>query len=152
LDETLTWVAAATLFSVWLTIFSFLIFYVIVSDYRKTFWSTQTAWQNSQSYFLENEGNDECRLTLFTCNRLQWEKSIGKEVKVWTLSNWSKWEEEKPDWFTAVLKAKIPDEYIPATFVKALGGSLRERRGSARLSFSVGDEAVELRRRLSLEG
>ena len=27
--------------------------------------------------------------------------------------NWAKWEEEQPEWFTDVMKAKVPVDFIP---------------------------------------
>jgi hypothetical protein len=151
LDEQFTWIFVSTLMLLWFALFSFLIFYVIVPEYRQTFWSCQTGWQMSQSYFLDNEGNDERRVRIFSTNRGHW-RSIDEEVKVWTLTNWSKWDEEEADWFNLVVKAQIPDDFIPADAVLALGGALRARRGSARQSSSVGDEVVEFRRRLSFAG
>ena len=40
--------------------------------------------------------------------------SIEGEIKKWVESNWAKWEEEQPDWFTDVMKAKVPVDFIPA--------------------------------------
>jgi hypothetical protein len=136
LDETMTWIIAITLLLLWLAAFSFLIFYVIVPEYRKTFWSFQTGWQKSQAFFLDNEDNEERRIVVFNNIQANW-KSIEEDVKAWTHANWNRWEEEQPEWFTPARKATIPDEFIPAAAVKALGGAQRERRGSARLSASL---------------
>jgi hypothetical protein len=151
LNEQFTWIFVLTLMLLWFALLSFLVFYIIVPEYKQTFWSCETGWENSQSYFLDNEGNDARRVHIFTTNPIHW-RSIKEDVKVWTLTNWSKWEEEKPDWFNLVVKAQIPDDFIPADAVLALGGALRARRGSARQSSSVGDEVVEFRRRLSFAG
>ena len=64
------------------------------------------------AYFLEGE-SDKTRMKVFTASRHQW-VSIEKEIKKWVELNWAKWEEEKPDWFTDVMKAKIPVDFIPA--------------------------------------
>ena len=42
--------------------------------------------------------------------------------------NWAKWEEEKPEWFTDVMKAKVPVEFIPAD------GDARRRESVRRAS------------------
>jgi hypothetical protein len=133
LDEMTTGIITASLLSLWLTMFVYLVFVIIVPKYRKTFWNTQTGGQYSQSLFIDNEGNDEFRSLIFTTNAAHWQP-IEEEVQVWCLSNWSKWEAEKPEWFNAGLKASIPDDFIPAAAVVALGGVARERRASANLS------------------
>ena len=48
-----------------------------------------------------------------------------------TLQNWARWERDKPVWFTPLVKASVPDEYIPKEFLASLGGANRMRRGSA---------------------
>jgi hypothetical protein len=132
-----------TLLALWLTIFSFLIFYVIVPEYRKTFFSFQTGWQKSQSYFLDNEGHDDKRSAVFDDNRRSW-RSIEEDVKAWTLASWPRWEAEQPEWFTERRIATIPDDYIPIQAMLALGGANRARRGSASLSIEAlgGEERV----------
>ena len=137
LDETLTIGITATLLTLWASIFGFLIFYVVVPKHRKSFWSFQTGWQKSQAYFLANDGNDEVKLAIMECNRSHW-RGIEQEVRAWTLANWGKWEAEQPDWFTAELQTAIPDDFIPAAAVVALGGAARLRRGSASLSVGEG--------------
>ncbi len=39
-----------------------------VCEYRRTFWSTQTGYAFSQSYFLDNEGNDARRSNVLYVN------------------------------------------------------------------------------------
>ena len=39
--------------------------------------------------------------------------------------------EEKPAWYTPLITATVPDEYIPPQFLAGLGGANRQRRGSA---------------------
>ena len=34
-------------------------------------------------------------------------------MKEWTLANWHKWEEEKPQWFTEYFKESVPDDFVP---------------------------------------
>jgi hypothetical protein len=42
--------------------------------------------------------------------------------------NWARWKEEKPAWFKVEM---VPDRFIPAGELEALGGNNRKRRGSA---------------------
>jgi hypothetical protein len=67
-------------------------------------------------------------------NRMMWERDIGADVKAWTFENWATFVEEKPAWFTPLIIATVPDEYIPPQFLAGLGGANRVRRGSAALS------------------
>ena len=148
MDVTTTWVIVATVLGLWLTNFSFLLFYVIVPEYRKTFLSLQSSWENSQAFFLDNEDDDARRSCVFDTGVYHW-RSLEDEVRGWTFANWRRWEEEKPAWFTPLRIASIPDSYIPAHAVAALGGDLRARRGSASLNAAG---AADLQTRLSFGG
>ena len=48
----------------------------------------------------------------------------------WLDANWDKWEEEKPDWFTASAIASIPEDMLPVRVKNELGGTKREIRNS----------------------
>ena len=54
-------------------------------------------------------------------------------MKAWTLSNWSKWEQEEPVWFTLSFKASVPDDMLPKEVLDQLNrmsvGGKRERSG-----------------------
>ena len=54
--------------------------------------------------------------------------SIEKEVRKWVGENWARWEEEKPEWLTDAMKAKVPVEFIPTT------GEARRRESVRRAS------------------
>jgi hypothetical protein len=98
----------------------------IKKEYWHTFWSTQRSKDMSMAYFLEGE-SDEMKIVVFTISRHKW-VSIEGEVKKWVGLNWAKWEEEKPDWFTDWIKAKVPVEFIPAD------GDARRRESVRRAS------------------
>ena len=122
---------------------AFFLVRIVTSTHRHTFWSAVSGRQCAQEYFTKGE-TDEAKLLLFDCNRLLWESDIGSEVMEFTLQNWARWERDKPSWFTPLVKAKVPDEYIPGEFLEALGGAKRMRRGSAvgsvRESFRMREE------------
>ena len=65
---------------------------------------------------------------IFTTNVDLW-RDIARDVRAWTLANWSRWESEKPEWFTAAFKERVPDDMIPkealAELNKTAGGSRR---------------------------
>ena len=101
-------------------------FWNIERKYWNTFWSTQTSKDMSMSYFLEG-GSDAKKFEVFTNSRHHW-VSIEGEIKKWVELNWAKWEEEQPEWFTDVRKARVPEEFIPAD------GDARRRESVRRAS------------------
>jgi hypothetical protein len=121
---------ATALVVAWIFAMSFFLFRVVTPSHRHTFWSKVSGRQCVKGDFSEGT-TDECRLEIFSCNRMLWESDIGPQVKEFTHQNWARWERENPSWFTSNLKATVPDEYIPRESLAALGGARRERRGSA---------------------
>jgi hypothetical protein len=109
-------------------LFAFFLFRVIVPRFRKTFLSTQTGWELAENCFLDNE-EDEKRIHIFTDNAMMWSR-IKEDVRAWTLSSWETWDREQPAWFTPLVIASVPDDFIPPRYLARLGGA-RERRGSA---------------------
>jgi hypothetical protein len=98
----------------------------IERKYLHTFWSTQRSKDMAIAYFLEEESN-KMKSIIFWRSRNQW-VSIEGEVRKWIEMNWAKWEEEQPEWFTDVLKAKVPVDFIPAD------GDARRRESVRRAS------------------
>jgi hypothetical protein len=98
----------------------------IERKYLHTFWSTQTSKDMSMAYFIEGK-NDKMKFEVFESSRHHW-VSIEGEIKKWVKLNWAKWEEEQPEWFTDVMKAKVPVDFIPAD------GDARRRESVRRAS------------------
>ena len=109
---------------------AFFLVRIVTSTHRHTFRSPVSGRQCVHEYFTKG-ATDEVKLLVFTSNRLLWESDIGSEVMEFTLQNWARWERDKPSWFTPLVKASVPDEYIPKEFLAGLGGINRMRRGSA---------------------
>jgi hypothetical protein len=110
-----------------ITALCFAVFFLnIERKYLHTFWSTQKSKDYSMAYFLEGE-SDAIKFLVLASSRHHW-VSIEGEIKKWVESNWAKWEEEKPDWFTDVMKAKVPVEFIPTD------GDARRRESVRRAS------------------
>jgi hypothetical protein len=130
---------------VWTLAFLFFLLRVCVPKYRSTFWSAKTSTQTTLDLFLDN-ADDFVRFSIFDRNRVHW-KAIEGEIKEFTFANWGRWVEEKPDWFTAMRIATVPDEFIPPAYLTNLGMT-RERRGSAagsvRLSVRRMSQKLEL--------
>ena len=59
------------------------------------------------------DDQDEAKSSMFSCHPDVY-KSWGDEfMKPWTLENWSRWEEEKPAWFSDTWIESVPNNYIP---------------------------------------
>jgi hypothetical protein len=101
-------------------------FFNIESKYLHTFWSTQTSKDYNMAFFLEGR-SDANKIEVFSKSRHQW-ASIEGEIKKWVGINWAKWEEEQPEWFTDVFKARVPVDFIPAD------GNARRRESVRRAS------------------
>jgi hypothetical protein len=102
------------------------LFLNIERKYWHTFLSTQRSKDMSMAFFLEGK-SDKLKFEVFGCSRHHW-VSIEGEIKKWVKSNWAKWEEEQPEWFTDVMKAKVPVDFIPAD------GDARRRESVRRAS------------------
>ena len=57
--------------------------------------------------------------------------SIRDDVKTWTLENWERWEEEKPEFFNDAWKANVDDDMIPPASLRRLNGGASARRRSS---------------------
>ena len=123
-----------------LAFFLLLFFRRIKPEYRRTFYSTESGRQNAKAYF-ENNVEDEVRVVIFTANIDLW-VDIAPDVKAWTLSNWSRWESEKPEWFTAAFKESVPDDMMP----KEALAEMNKKAGGERRRSSVG--LLEVRKSL----
>jgi hypothetical protein len=82
-------------------------------QYLPTFYSFQTGFDYSRSYFLDNEGNDAVRVNIFYRNERHW-RSIRQQVRLWVLRVYAAWLLLSPVWLTARLRMLIPDDFVPA--------------------------------------
>jgi hypothetical protein len=96
-----------------ITTLCFVVFFLnIEKKYLHTFWSIQRGKDKTIAYFLEGK-SDAIMFSVFKRSKHHW-VTIEGEIKKWVGLNWAKWEEEKQDWFTDVMKALVPVEFIPA--------------------------------------
>ncbi len=91
----------------------------IKREYLRTFVSLQTGCAYTQSYFLDNEGDDAMRVNIFSYNERQWQ-AIRDRVREWVLGACAAWKVLMPSWFTTDLQSRIPDEFMPAQVVHEL--------------------------------
>ncbi|GMI00185.1 hypothetical protein TrVE_jg8506 [Triparma verrucosa] len=109
-DDTLKAILAS-LYSVW---FISGVVFMIKREYLHTFISLETESDKEKRFFVNlRDDQDEAKSSMFSCHPDVY-KSWGDELmKPWTLENWSRWEEEKPAWFTDTWIESVPNNYIP---------------------------------------
>ena len=80
----------------------------IKSEYRHTFYDTQTSKSFARSRFQDSL-TDKTKFQVFTSNEHLWREEIGPEVKAWLNSKLAGWLRNKPKWFDDHSKSIIPD-------------------------------------------
>jgi hypothetical protein len=95
--------------------------------YLHTFVSLQTGYAVTQSYFLDNQGDDAKRMNIFFMNERHWQ-AIRDRVRQWMLSVYATWQALMPAFFTADLQARIPDDFMPAQAVQDLNAQSPDGR------------------------
>jgi hypothetical protein len=151
MQESSMWLLIGSLSVLWLL--CFIIFILSIKKrYVHTFYNLETGNEWAENKLLKGETDFE-RADMFTINKKKW-KRIEAEAKAWIQDNWERWEEEQPDWFTEVWKAGVDDDMIPeaemrrqkvagggqrrrSSIGEMLGGSARDRRGSATIAPEV---------------
>jgi hypothetical protein len=126
MEQSTAWMIVTGLSGSWGT--CFLAFLKLMSSgYKGTFFSLQTGHMWVKMGFLTGT-TDIQKSYIHGYNRKQW-ASIRDDVKVWTLENWERWEDEKPEFFNDNFRASVEDDMIPAASLRALniGGSSRRR-------------------------
>ncbi|GMH89319.1 hypothetical protein TrST_g955 [Triparma strigata] len=114
-------------------------FSVMKKEYIRTFYSIETTSDFNKNWFLsQGEDQDEeksLELSLHPEVYATWGDDI---IKPWTLENWSRWEEERPAWFTDKWIEGVPNRFVPydyrVKYKKTKGrvddNQLKRRRGS----------------------
>jgi len=120
-------------FFLWL-LFSIVFFCSVDLSFINTFYSTKTSAEYTCERFLDAK-DDKGKWAAAFENRIEYKKSIEREVKEWVADNIEKWKREKPDWFNI---EKIPDEFLPKDVFEAEGGTNRRRRKSTSFREIVG--------------
>ena len=80
-------------------------------QYRHTFYSMETGGQNTRRLFLDGH-NDLMKAEVLTANKTHW-SPISEKIEAWVKEGWSRWEENKPDWFTDTWKSIVPKDMKP---------------------------------------
>ena len=130
-DESVAWKLVGGLSAGWG--FFFMAFLMLMKKgFRSTFFSTQTGYQWTMSLFLEGR-HDSTKRRVLVHNKRHW-AAIRDDVKAWTLENWERWEEEKPEFFNDAFKATVDDDMIPAASLRKLNGAGSMHRSRRRTS------------------
>ena len=128
MDEGLAWTFIGSMSGTWITVFGVYLAN-INAKYRCTFYSMQTSRQRVCNNFTKEGADDKCKMKIHAYRRLLW-TSLRPQVKEWTLENWARFEQEKPEWFTSGLIAQVEDEMIPMTALAALKADGERRKSS----------------------
>jgi hypothetical protein len=99
----------------------------IKPKYLHTFVSLQTGYAVTQSYFLDNQGDDAKRINIFFMNERHWH-AIRDRVQQWVLSVYATWQALMPAFFTTDLQDRIPDDFMPAQVVQDLNAQSPDGR------------------------
>ena len=99
----------------------------IKRGYLHTFVSLQTGYAYTQSFFLDNQGDDAKRINIFFMNERHWH-AIRDRVRQWVLSVYATWQALMPAFFTTDLQDRIPDDFMPAQVVQDLNAQSPDGR------------------------
>ncbi len=99
----------------------------IKREYLHTFVSLQTGCELVQSHFLDHEESDARRVFVFFNNTRKW-RAIREAVRQWVLNAYAAWKALMPPWLTEDLKARIPDDFMPAEVVHDLNAQAPDGR------------------------
>ena len=104
----------------------------IVPSYRHTFYNSMTAKAFVCSTFTDRGATDETRFNLF-CRHPRMYHSIQDKVVEYVQGNWERLERLEPDWWTELVKRRVPDVCVPADSLRVLNlkGPGGERRRSS---------------------
>ena len=117
----LMWKVIGSLFFFSMLNFS-LFFWYINEEYRGTFFSVKTGKQILCELWRDAPTDRE-KVYIFGKHKSYY-FSINEDVTMWLEKNWEIWEEEKPEWWTAKLISKIPNELLPEETLKKYGGAI----------------------------
>jgi len=114
-------------------------------SYLVTFYDPRSGKQVVRDKFHLST-SDVTKFDIFS-NHPTFYEPIVAELTAWLDENWDKWEEEKPEWFSAISIARIPEDMLPVRIKNSLGGTKQERRDS--LKQKIAEEARALEERES---
>ena len=148
-DGKVLWTAVSCLFAVWLA--SGVTFVAIIKrEYLDTFIGGDTAATFNRKVFLALKDDQEKEKSFYFDNHPDVNRLFIDELKQWTMSNWRRFEDTKPEWFTDGWIERVPNDYMPFEFrvkYKKTKGRVddpknMERRGSVSVRELLGGESA----------
>ncbi|GMI16546.1 hypothetical protein TrLO_g10802 [Triparma laevis f. longispina] len=94
-----------------LLVSSVIFYFIIKKEFRPTFYTTETGMQSTRRQFIDSD-SDEARSKIFNYNDIML-RPIMPKIEHWILTNWFRWLEEKPEFFTDRWRALVPPYMIP---------------------------------------
>ncbi|GMH86654.1 hypothetical protein TrST_g13924 [Triparma strigata] len=139
-DERLQ-VIISTLYGIWLI--SLVTFVAVMKrEYLHTFYSFDTLSDFNRKLTLKlRDDQEDIKCLVLECHPDTFSGWGEELLKPWTLKNWSRWEEEKPSWFTDSWIEGVPNEYVPYEW------RVKYKKTKGR----VDEDAVVRRRRSSIK-
>jgi hypothetical protein len=110
ISQEAAWRFVRTVGFAWVVSFG-LFLWMMKREYWATFFSVRRGRDWVQDYFRSDD--DAIKQKVVTNCRMMWQE-IGEHVRVWVETNWWKWKDEKPPWFTEAWIARIPSDWIPS--------------------------------------
>jgi hypothetical protein len=98
----------------------------------------------ARAYFTGGASDYE-KSNTFGNHEMMW-RSIREDVKMWSLQNWARWEEERPDWFKDEYKSSLPDDFLPAYALRdmVMSGTRKRRKSISELLKEQGELGVRI--------
>ena len=97
------------------------------SEYLPTFRSNETAAEYTKRVKWDKQSDERLRAMLLVRVHPSLLRLIAFEARIWIGNNWTRWSEDKPEWFTDRWKRGLPDSVLPQQVLKELGGKKRRR-------------------------
>jgi hypothetical protein len=132
------WAVVGTLTGSWIIFFGCFLF-LMKNGYKHTFFSLKTGNAWVQGRYLRG-ASDEEKSKIFNWNRKKW-LAIRGAVKLWTVENWERWEDEKPEWFGENFqraRLHMDEDMIPARSLNRMKGEAGGRPVQ-RISLNIGN-------------
>jgi hypothetical protein len=134
LEASTLYIVVSALAATWAVSFCVLLL-TMERKYVKTFFAIQTGGEFIMNHFLDNAGNDELQVQIFSYNQELW-RPIRPQAAAWLRSRFKTWKRDKPAWFTDTLRKSIPADMLPPR--DARGSSIHDVSLVQRLSLSLG--------------
>jgi hypothetical protein len=117
---------ASTLLLLWLL--SFIAFFLLAKrGCWPSFWNNETAAEYTKRVRWDAQPDEQRRAMLLVRVHPSLLRLVAPEARIWIQSNWARWSNAPPEWFTDRWKRALPDSVLSQEALKSLGGKNRRR-------------------------